>query len=216
MSLLPLIVTLVSTWLNIPVPKESKYNFSDFSLDADWTAEIGEAADRGPEPEAVVDVLETWIKKYPGDILLEKWVYDTLEAARGLILAAGNTLPVLDVEVDSTKHKPVNVNNHQPEKRKKRHQKRLLRDQQPEKPTVVPLPARPPMKRDIAMNDSDDETSEGRGLMMVMTFPFSDQPVQLEPTAPVSHGPPFELTAGAVTSSTTPMDDEREIWESAE
>lgn len=28
-------------------------------------------------------------------------------------------MPVLDVEVDSTKHKPVNVNNHQPEKRKK-------------------------------------------------------------------------------------------------
>ncbi|KAG1844863.1 hypothetical protein F4604DRAFT_1662817, partial [Suillus subluteus] len=124
---------------NIPVPKESKYNFSDFSLDADWTAEIGEAAavnrelevrfgsragdlkivERGPETEAVVDVLETWIEKYPGDILLEKWVYDTLEAARGLILAAGNTLPVFDVEVDSTKHKPVNVNNHQPEKRKK-------------------------------------------------------------------------------------------------
>ncbi|KAG1843545.1 hypothetical protein F4604DRAFT_255426 [Suillus subluteus] len=96
---------------NIPVPKESKYNFSDFSLDADWTAEIGEAAavnrelevrfgsragglkivERGPETEAVVDVLETWIEKYPGDILLEKWIYDTLEAARGLILAAGNT-----------------------------------------------------------------------------------------------------------------------------
>ncbi|KAG1888570.1 hypothetical protein F4604DRAFT_959028 [Suillus subluteus] len=69
---------------NIPVPKESKYNFSDFSLDAaDWTAEIGEVAavnrevrfgsragglkimERGPETEAAVDVLETWIKKYP-------------------------------------------------------------------------------------------------------------------------------------------------------
>ncbi|KAG1827904.1 hypothetical protein EV424DRAFT_1555001 [Suillus variegatus] len=124
---------------NIPIPKESTYNFSNFSPDLDWTAEIGEAAavnrelevrfgsragglkmvERGPETEAVVDVLETWIKKYPGDILLEKWTYDILEAARGLILAAGNTLPVLDVEVDSMKHKPVNVNNHQPEKRKK-------------------------------------------------------------------------------------------------
>ncbi|KAG1825475.1 uncharacterized protein BJ212DRAFT_1294906 [Suillus subaureus] len=29
---------------NIPIPDESKYNFSNFSLDANWTAEIGEAA----------------------------------------------------------------------------------------------------------------------------------------------------------------------------
>jgi hypothetical protein len=44
--------------------------------------------ERGPEIEAVVDVFETWIKGYPGDIILEKWVTDTLEATRGLILAA--------------------------------------------------------------------------------------------------------------------------------
>jgi hypothetical protein len=48
--------------------------------------------ERGPEIEAVVDVFETWIKKYPGDIILEKWVTDTLEATRGLILAAGHTV----------------------------------------------------------------------------------------------------------------------------
>ncbi|KAG1842225.1 hypothetical protein F4604DRAFT_1938953 [Suillus subluteus] len=240
--------------LNIPVPKESKYNFSDFSLDADWTAEIGEAADvnrelearfgsragglkiveRGPEPEAVVDVLETWIKKYPGDILLEKWVYDTLEAARGLIPCSRQHF--LDVEVDSTKHKPVNVNNHQPEKRKKSaasktapsvkwrdmHATWILSDQQPEKPTVVPPPARPREGRwpddgdDVSLDgeksdrfDVGDHINLSSGFLLDI---LSDQPVQLEPTAPVSHGPPFELTAGAVTSSTTPMDDEWEIW----
>jgi len=86
---------------DIPIPKESKYNFSNFSPDADWTTDIGEVgavnrelevrfgnrADglklvkRGPDIEAVVDVFETWIEKYPGDIILEKWVDDTLEAA---------------------------------------------------------------------------------------------------------------------------------------
>ncbi|KAJ8580562.1 hypothetical protein M405DRAFT_869382 [Rhizopogon salebrosus TDB-379] len=30
--------------------------------------------ERGPEIEAVVDVFETWIKKYPGDVILEKWL----------------------------------------------------------------------------------------------------------------------------------------------
>jgi hypothetical protein len=86
---------------DIPIPKESKYNFSNFSPDADWTTDIGEVGavnqelevrfgnwadglklvERGPEIEAVVDVFETWIEKYPGDIILEKWVDDTLEAA---------------------------------------------------------------------------------------------------------------------------------------
>jgi hypothetical protein len=88
---------------DIPIPKESKYNFSNFSLDADWTTDIGEVGavnrelevrfgnradrlkfvERGPEIEAIVDVFETWIEKYPGDIILEKWVDDTLEAAQG-------------------------------------------------------------------------------------------------------------------------------------
>jgi hypothetical protein len=27
---------------DIPIPEQSKYNFSEFSPDADWTAEIGE------------------------------------------------------------------------------------------------------------------------------------------------------------------------------
>ncbi|KAG1787909.1 uncharacterized protein HD556DRAFT_1200291, partial [Suillus plorans] len=70
---------------DIPVPRamESKYKFSDFSPDAEWAADIGEAGavnreleirfgnrvdglkliERGPETEAMVDVLETWIKK---------------------------------------------------------------------------------------------------------------------------------------------------------
>ncbi|KAG1856713.1 hypothetical protein F4604DRAFT_1685363 [Suillus subluteus] len=94
---------------DIPIPKESKYKFSNFTLDAEWTADIGEAAavdrelevrlgsrvnglkfvERGPEMEAIVHVFETWAKKFPGDVILEKWVNDTLEAARGLILAAG-------------------------------------------------------------------------------------------------------------------------------
>ncbi|KAG1846510.1 hypothetical protein C8R48DRAFT_677837 [Suillus tomentosus] len=106
---------------NIPVPKESMYHFSNFSPDLDWTADFREAAavnrelevrfgsragglkivERGPETEAVVDVLETWIKKYPGNVLLENQQY------------------FLNVKADSTKHKPVNVNNNQPEKRNK-------------------------------------------------------------------------------------------------
>ncbi|KAG1903672.1 uncharacterized protein F5891DRAFT_1017791 [Suillus fuscotomentosus] len=45
--------------------------------------------ERGPEIEAVVDVLETWIEKCSGDIILEKWVHDILEAAQGAILVAG-------------------------------------------------------------------------------------------------------------------------------
>ncbi|KAG1874806.1 hypothetical protein F4604DRAFT_1680712 [Suillus subluteus] len=79
---------------DIPIPKESKYNFSNFSLDADWTTDIGKvgAVNQELEIEAVVDVFETWIEKYPGDIILEKWVDDTLEAARGLIVAAGKAL----------------------------------------------------------------------------------------------------------------------------
>ncbi|KAG1858405.1 hypothetical protein DFJ58DRAFT_744888 [Suillus subalutaceus] len=49
--------------------------------------------ERGPETEAVVDALETWIEKCPGDIILEKWVHDILEAAQSVILAAGKALP---------------------------------------------------------------------------------------------------------------------------
>jgi hypothetical protein len=80
--------------------------------DANWTTDIGEVGavnrelevrfgnqadglklvEQGPEIEAVVDVFETWIEKYPGDIILEKWVDDTLEAARGLIVAAGKAV----------------------------------------------------------------------------------------------------------------------------
>ena len=97
---------------DIPIPRESKYKFSDFSPDADWIVDAGEVAavnrelevrlgsringhklvERGPEMEAVVPVLKTWVEKYPGDIILEKWVCDILEAARGLILASGNAV----------------------------------------------------------------------------------------------------------------------------
>jgi hypothetical protein len=98
---------------DIPIPKQSKYNFSNFhGPDADWTAEIGEVGtvnrelevrfgnrvdglkliERGPEMEAAVDVFETWIKKYPDDIILEKWATDTLEVAQGLIRAAGKAM----------------------------------------------------------------------------------------------------------------------------
>lgn len=38
--------------------------------------------------EAIVHVFETWTKKFPGDVILEKWVGNTLKAAQGLILAA--------------------------------------------------------------------------------------------------------------------------------
>ncbi|KAG1849670.1 hypothetical protein DFJ58DRAFT_729455 [Suillus subalutaceus] len=97
------------------------------------------------------------------------------------------------------------------------------------------------MKRDIAINDSDDETSEGQwpydgddvsfdgeksdrfdvGDHINLSSGFlldilSDQPVQLEPTASASHGPPSKLTSDTATSSTTPMDDEWETWESVD
>ena len=42
--------------------------------------------ERGPKMEAVVDVFERWIRKYPGDIILEKWVCDALEPTRGKLL----------------------------------------------------------------------------------------------------------------------------------
>lgn len=97
---------------DIPIPRESKYKFSDFSLDADWIADAGEVAavnrelevrlgsringlklvERGPEMEAIVPVLKTWVEKYPGDIILEKWVCDTLKAAQGLILVSGKAV----------------------------------------------------------------------------------------------------------------------------
>ncbi|KAG1744170.1 uncharacterized protein EDB91DRAFT_1050960, partial [Suillus paluster] len=98
---------------DIPILKTSKYNFSNFEPDADWTAEIGEVGavnrepqvrfgnradglklvERGPETEAVVDVFKKWIQKYPSDIVLQKWVTDTLEGARrGLIRAAGKAV----------------------------------------------------------------------------------------------------------------------------
>ncbi|KAG1724896.1 uncharacterized protein EDB91DRAFT_1062575 [Suillus paluster] len=121
---------LVALPTDIPIRKESKYKFSDFSPDAEWIAEIGEAAainrelevrlgsrvnglklvERGLEMEAIVHVFETWTKKYPGDIILEKWVNDTLEAARGLILAAGKALPVPASKLSSMEKKPVKVN----------------------------------------------------------------------------------------------------------
>ncbi|KAG2060035.1 hypothetical protein BDR06DRAFT_1003088 [Suillus hirtellus] len=100
--------------MDIPVPLagESRYNFSDFSMDPEWAADIGEAGavnrelevrfgscvdglkltERGPKTEAVMDVLETWIEKCPGDILLEKWVHNILKAAQGAILAAGKAV----------------------------------------------------------------------------------------------------------------------------
>ncbi|KAG1863223.1 hypothetical protein DFJ58DRAFT_869265 [Suillus subalutaceus] len=74
--------------------------------------------------EAIVHVFETWTKKFPGDVILEKWVNDTLEAVRGLILAAGKALPVLVSDSSSTEKKPVKVNHTQiPEKRKPKVQK---------------------------------------------------------------------------------------------
>ncbi|KAG1795525.1 hypothetical protein EV424DRAFT_1598569 [Suillus variegatus] len=116
---------------DIPVPRamESKYKFSDFSPDAEWAADIGEAGavnreleirfgnrvdglkliERGPETEAVVDVLETWIKKCPGDIILEKWVDDILKAAQGVILAAGQALPSANGAKPSKKKKSKTV-----------------------------------------------------------------------------------------------------------
>ncbi|KAG2158711.1 uncharacterized protein EDB93DRAFT_1076704, partial [Suillus bovinus] len=124
---------------DIPIPKESKYKFSNFSPDAEWAVDIGEAAavnrelevrlgsrvdglklvERGPEMEAIVHVFETWTKKFPGDVILEKWVDDTLEAARGLILAAGKA-----ANSSSTKQKPIKVNHTQiPGKRKHKVQK---------------------------------------------------------------------------------------------
>ncbi|KAG1861518.1 hypothetical protein DFJ58DRAFT_777243 [Suillus subalutaceus] len=98
----------------IPVPPatESKYKSSNFSPDAEWTIDIGKAGavnrelevrfgnhvnglkfvEQGPETEAIVDVLETWIEKCPGDIILKKWVHDILEAAQSVILAAGKAV----------------------------------------------------------------------------------------------------------------------------
>ncbi|KAG1842743.1 hypothetical protein DFJ58DRAFT_854912 [Suillus subalutaceus] len=112
---------------DIPIPKESKYKFLNFTLDAEWTADIGEAAavnqelevrlgsrvnglklvERSPEMEAIVHVFETWMKKFPGDVILEKWVNDTLEAA-----------------LKFYERKPVKVNHTQiPEKQKPKVQK---------------------------------------------------------------------------------------------
>jgi hypothetical protein len=67
---------------DIPIPRESKYKFSDFSPDADWIADTGEVAavnrelevrlgsringlklvERGPEMEAIVPVLKIWVE----------------------------------------------------------------------------------------------------------------------------------------------------------
>ncbi|KAG1893814.1 uncharacterized protein F5891DRAFT_1195952 [Suillus fuscotomentosus] len=86
---LRLCLEALPTHIPVPLAAESRYKFSDFSTDAEWAADIGEAGARGPEIEAVVDVLETWIEKCSGDIILEKWVHDILEAAQGAILVAG-------------------------------------------------------------------------------------------------------------------------------
>ncbi|KAG1735678.1 uncharacterized protein EDB91DRAFT_1294948 [Suillus paluster] len=69
---------------DIPIPKESKYKFLNFSPDAEWAADIGEAA-----------AINRELEKFPGDVILEKWVDDTLEAARGLILATGKASIIL-------------------------------------------------------------------------------------------------------------------------
>ncbi|KAG1765413.1 hypothetical protein EDD22DRAFT_880662, partial [Suillus occidentalis] len=121
---------LAASPADIPIPKESesKYKFSNFSPDAEWAADIGEAAainrelevrlgsrvddlklvERGPEMEAIVHVFETWTNKFPGDVFLEKWVDDA-------------------IEMYATIHG------------------------KPETPPVVPLPTRPP----IVTTDSD-------------------------------------------------------------
>ncbi|KAG1735854.1 hypothetical protein EDD22DRAFT_852321 [Suillus occidentalis] len=93
---------------DIPIPKESesKYKFSNFSSDAEWAADIGEAA-------AVNQELEV------SDVILEKWVDNTLEAAQGLILAARKALPVLISDLSSMKQKPTKI----PRKQKPKAQK---------------------------------------------------------------------------------------------
>ena len=35
-------VSLKELPMDIPIPKQSKYNFSNFSLDPDWIADVGE------------------------------------------------------------------------------------------------------------------------------------------------------------------------------
>ena len=108
-------VSLKELPMDIPIPKQSKYNFSNFSLDPDWITDVGEVGavnrelevrlgsrvnglkiiERGPDTEAIVDVLQIWIEKYSGNIILEKWVHDILQAAQGLILVSGKAVSTI-------------------------------------------------------------------------------------------------------------------------
>jgi hypothetical protein len=84
------------------VESGSQYSFNTFALDEGWVEDAGEEAavnreletrlgsrargpieftERGPEVEGLVDVLRLYLTKFPNNVLLEKWLDDSLEGA---------------------------------------------------------------------------------------------------------------------------------------
>ncbi|KAL5476496.1 hypothetical protein ACEPAI_3353 [Sanghuangporus weigelae] len=68
------------------------YNFTCFAPNPESITDYGAAgAERGPGLEAVVDVLDHYNKSFSGDAVLQKWIFDLIDAA---INAGGTTIPI--------------------------------------------------------------------------------------------------------------------------
>ena len=96
-------------------PPESRLNrLLNFTLDEGWIIDAGEEAainreleaalhdflprnengifyikERGPGIEALADVLEYWLPKHPGSVILELWLKSAIESAKKCLLTHG-------------------------------------------------------------------------------------------------------------------------------
>jgi hypothetical protein len=83
-------------------PSDSAYSFKFFAPDKEWVADIGlegavnrqleimlgsrafgpiQLKERGPGVVALADILEQYLEKFPGSVVLEKWLTDMIGSA---------------------------------------------------------------------------------------------------------------------------------------
>ncbi|EDR00600.1 uncharacterized protein LACBIDRAFT_334075 [Laccaria bicolor S238N-H82] len=113
-------------------PPESRLNrLLNFMLDQDWVIDAGEEVainqeleaalhdflprndngifyikEQGPGIEALADVLDYWLPKHPGSVILELWLKSAIKSAKKCILTHGRELPEFDPEPQNIQHAP--------------------------------------------------------------------------------------------------------------